>query len=322
MKTTLQSGLALLCLAFAAVVGAQPSPAKPIRMLVGFAPGGANDLLARIVGQRMSESLGQAVVVDNRTGAAGIIASEIVAKAASDGHTLLLGSIGAQVFVPLLRAKMPYDPVQDLLPVSLVGVAGTVLVVRTSLPVQSVRELVAFAKEHPGKLTFGSGGNGNSLHIAAELFKYTAGVNMLHVPYKGNAPALAAVVGGEVDLLFSAPPPALPLVKAGKLRMLGVSTTRRLTGLENVPTIAESGVPGYEMSSWYGVFASGGTPAKTAAHLAAEVKKALEIPQVHEQILVQGIEPQASTPAEFRKFVNDELAKWGKVIRAANIQAE
>ena len=211
MKATSICCVAIASIGFASVACAQISPGKPIRMLVGFAPGGANDLLARLIGQRMSKSLSQPVVIDNRTGAAGIIASEIVAKAAPDGHTLLLGSIGAQVFVPLLRANLPYDPVKDLAPVSLTGIAGTVLVVRPNLPVQSVRELVAYAKDHPGKLSFGSGGNGNSLHIATELFSYTAGIKMLHVPYKGNVPALSALMSGEIDLLFSAAPPALPL---------------------------------------------------------------------------------------------------------------
>jgi len=322
MKTALNLGLAAFLLALASPAGAQSSPAKPIRMLVGFAPGGTSDILARIIAQRISESSGQSVIVENRPGAAGVIASEFVAKAAPDGHTLLLGGIGTQVLVPLLRANMPYDPVKDLSPVSLVGVSGTVLAVRANLPAQSVRELVALAKANPGRLSFASAGSGNPLHIAAELFKLAAGVDMLHVPYKGNAPALADVVSGQVDLIFSAVPPALPLVKAGKLRLLGVSTATRLAGLENVPTIAESGVPGYEMSTWYGVFASGGTPPEIAARLATEVKKALDVPQVREQTLAQGVEPAANTPPEFRKFVNDEMAKWAKVIKAANIRAD
>jgi tripartite-type tricarboxylate transporter receptor subunit TctC len=240
---------------------AQTLQAKPIRILVGFAAGGANDVLARILARHMSESLGQPVVVDNRPGASGVIAADLVAKAAPDGHTLMLGSIGTQSFVPILReGKMPYDQDKDLLPVSMVGVAGMVLTVRSDLPAKSVAEVVALAKSSPGKYTFGSGGNGNSLHIAGELFKYVAGVDLLHVPYKGNAPALNAVAAGEVDLLFSAPLPVIPLAKAGKVRMLGVSTTRRLSGMEDVPPISESGVAGYEMGSWYGVFTTGGTP--------------------------------------------------------------
>ncbi|MCC7484723.1 MAG: tripartite tricarboxylate transporter substrate binding protein [Burkholderiales bacterium] len=301
---------------------AQIGGGKPIRMMVGFAPGGANDMLARLVGQRMGESLGQSVVVENRTGAAGIIASEAVVRSSPDGTTLLLGSIGAQCFVPLLRTNMPYDTAKDLLPVTHVGMAGTVLSVNPGVPAKSVKELVALAKAHPGTLTFASGGNGNSLHIAGELFKSVAGVNMLHVPFKGNAPALTAVAGGEVDLIFSAVPPALPLAKAGKLRLLGVSTKKRLPGIEDIPTIAESGVPRYEMSSWYGIFATGRTPPDVAVRIAEEVNKALKVAQVRSLMLGQGIEPTGGTPAEFQKFIASELAKWGGVIRAANIRTE
>jgi tripartite-type tricarboxylate transporter receptor subunit TctC len=298
-------------------------PQRPLRMMVGFAPGGANDLLARIVGQRLSEALGQPVIIDNRTGAAGVIASEVVVRSQPDAHTLLLGSIGAQLFVPLIRgASMPYDSRRDLLPVSQVGQAGTVLVVRSDFPAKSVKELIAYAAAHPGKLTYGSAGVGNSLHIATELFRIAAGVELLHVPYKGNAPALAAVIGGQLDMLFSAVPPALPLAEAGKLRMLGVSTARRLTGIESIPTIAEAGVAGYEMSSWYGVFTRAGSPAEAVTRLALEIAGAVRSPKVREMMLAQGVEPLSGTPAQFQAFIDREFAKWSKVIRTANIPPE
>ena len=323
-KWTLSLALALgSASTWPTAVVAQTLQAKPIRILVGFAAGGANDVLARILARHMSENLGQPVVVDNRPGASGVIAADMVAKAAPDGHTLILGSIGTQSFVPILReGKMPYDPDKDLLPVSMVGVAGTVLTVRADLPAKSVVEVVALAKASPGKYTFGSGGNGNSLHIAGELFKYVAGVDLLHVPYKGNAPALNAVAAGEVDMLFSAPLPVIPLAKAGRVRMLGVSTNRRLNGLEDVPPISESGVPGYEMGSWYGVFTTGGTPSPIAEQLAAEVRKVLDDPAVKEQVLAQGIEPVADSPAQFARFVKEESEKWKKVFKAANITSE
>jgi tripartite-type tricarboxylate transporter receptor subunit TctC len=305
-------GLAGLLVMNAPFAAAQSFPVKPLRIMVGFAPGGTNDILARILARH-------AIVVENRAGGVGVIASEVVAKATPDGHTLLLGSLGTQALLPSLRTRMPYDPVNDLLPVSLVGLAGTVLAVKADLPAHSVRELIALAKASPGKLTFASGGNGSVMQLAAELFKLAAGVDMLDIPYKGNAPALADVVSGRVDLIFSPTPPAQPLEKAGKLRFLGVSTAKRLPGLANTPPIAESGVPEYEMSIWYGLFTTGGTPPATAARLAAEVRRTLDIPKVRQQLLAEGLDPAPNTPAEFRKFVNDEMAKWARVIKAANI---
>lgn len=304
------------------LVQAQALSDRPIRIMVGLAAGGANDTLARLIARHLGDVLGQSVVVENRPGASGTIAGEIVAKAAPDGHTLLLGSIGTNAFVPILRKNMPYDNATELKPVSLVGQAGAVLTVRADLPAKSVAELVQLAKAQPGKFTFGSSGNGTSLHIAGELFKFTAGVDLLHVPYKGNAPALNAVSAGEIDVLFSAPLPVLPLVKAGKVRMLGVSTPKRLIGLEDVPTIAESGVPGYAMASWYGLFASHGTPDAVADRLASETRKILARDDVRSQILAQGIEPVGSTPAEFQDFVTAESSKWTAVFKAANITLE
>jgi tripartite-type tricarboxylate transporter receptor subunit TctC len=321
MGAFLKSLLAALCVAFALPAAAQDYPNKPIRMMVGFPPGGTNDILARVIAQRLSDALGQPVVVDNRPGATGVIAAEMVARAAPDGHTLLLGSTGSQTIVPALQ-KLPYDPINDLQPVSLVGVAGLVLCVNPNVPANSVRELVELARSKPGQLTYASSGNGSTLHFGGELFKVLAGVHIVHIPYKGNAPALTDVMGGQVDMTFSAVPPALPHAKAGKLRMLGVSTVKRMHGLEDVPTIAEAGVPGYEMSTWYGVFAPGGMPAAITDRLAAEVAKAINEPQVRDQFLAQSVEPRANTPVEFRKLVNDEIANWTKLVKSSGIRAD
>lgn len=322
LRAAFATGLVAFGLLAPPVAFAQTAAGKPIRIVVGFAPGGANDILARVIAQRFGESLGQTVIVDNRPGGTGVIASEIVAKSAPDGHTLLLGSTGAQAILPTLQPKLPYDPVKDLLPVSMVGVAGTVLAVNPKMPAHSVRELVALAKAQPGKLSFASSGNGSQQHLGGELFKLLAGVDMLHVPYKGNAPALADVVSGQVDMMFSASAPALPLAKAGKLRIIGVSRPGYLSALTGAPTIADSGVPGYEVLTWYGVFVSGGTPPAIAERLATELKQAIHHPQSLEQFTAQGIEPETDTPAEFRRFVNDEITKWAKVINAAKVRSE
>jgi tripartite-type tricarboxylate transporter receptor subunit TctC len=314
--------LALLLAALAGSALAQSYPSRPLRMLVGFAPGGANDILARVLAQKLSESLAQPVVVENRPGNAGVIAAEALSRAAPDGYTLMLGSTGTNAIAPSLTAKMPYDPVAGLAPVSLLAVAPSCLVVHANVPAKDVRELVALAKSKPGGLSYASSGNGTTLHLGGELFKLLAGVDLLHVPYKGNAPALADVIAGQVDMMFSALPPALPLVKAGKLRLLGVTTLQRLASAPEVPTVAEQGLPGYEMATWYGVFAPGGTAADVLERLAGDIRRAVSDAKVKEQIVAQGAEPASSTPAEFRAFVGAEIAKWAKAVKAAGIKAD
>jgi tripartite-type tricarboxylate transporter receptor subunit TctC len=291
-------------------------------MLVGFPPGGTNDLMARIVAQKLGESLGQPVVVENRPGASGVIAAEVTARAAPDGYTLMLGSTGTNTIAPALNARLPYDPVRDLAPVGLVGIASSALVVNAAVPAGSVAELVALAKSRPGKLTYASSGNGTTLHLGGELFKLLAGVDLLHVPYKGNAQALNDVAGGQVDLIFSALPPALPLAKAGKVRILGVGMPERLRSAPELPTIAEQGVPGYEMWTWYGVFATGGTPTGAIERISRDLRAALADTRVREQIAAQGAEASSSTPAELRALVATELEKWARVVNAAGIRAE
>jgi len=291
-------------------------------MLVGFPPGGTNDLMARIVAQKLSETLGQPVVVENRPGASGVIAAEALARAAPDGYTLMLGSTGTNTIAPALSPKLPYDPVRDLAPVGLVGIASSALVVNAGVPAANVAELVALAKTRPGKLTYASSGSGTTLHLGGELFKLLAGVDIVHVPYKGNAQALNDVVGGQVDLIFSALPPVLPLAKAGKVRILGVGMPQRVRAAPELPTIAEQGLPGYEMWTWYGVFATGGTPAEIIERLSRELRAALADAKVREQIEAQGAEPSASAPAEFRALIAAEIEKWTRIVKSAGIKAE
>ena len=291
-------------------------------MLVGFPPGGANDLLARIVAQKLGESLGQPVVVENRPGASGVIAAEALARAAPDGYTLMLGSTGTNTIAPALNARLPYDPVRDLAPVGLVGVASSALVVNAAVPAANVQALIALAKSRPGKLTYASSGNGTTLHLGGELFKLLAGVDVVHVPYKGNAQALNDVIGGQVDMIFSALPPALPLAKAGKVRILGVGMPERLRSAPDLPTIAEQGLPGYAMWTWYGVFATGGSPAAAVERLSQDLRAALADAKVREQIEAQGAEASGSTPAEFRALIAADIEKWTRVVKAAGIKAD
>jgi tripartite-type tricarboxylate transporter receptor subunit TctC len=307
---------------FESRANAQAFPSKPIRMVVGFAPGGANDTLARILSIELNKSLGQPVIVDNRPGAGGTIGAEVVAKAPPDGHTLLLGSTGTNGIAPSLYSKLPYDQMKDLAPVSLVARSANLLVVNPSMPAKNVRELVALAKSQPGKLNYASSGVGSTLHLAMELFKSMAGVNIVHVPYKGDALALADVMVGNVDMSLLPIPPALPQAKAGKLRILAISSGKRMSTLPAVPTVAESGVPGYDFSSWYGVFAGGATSGDTIERLAQEVHTAIAQPQVKTQIDRQGVEPAVNSPAEFRRLVADEIAKWGKVVKSVGVKLD
>ena len=291
-------------------------------MLVGFPPGGTNDLLARIVAQKLGESLGQPVVVENRPGASGVIAAEALARAAPDGYTLMLGSTGTNTIAPALNARLPYDPVRDLAPVGLVGIAASALVAGAGVPAGNVPELIALAKARPGKLTYASSGNGTTLHLGGELFKLLAGVDLVHIPYKGNAQALNDVVGGQVDIIFSALPPALPLAKAGKVKILGIGMPERVRSAPELPTIAEQGLPGYAMWTWYGVFATGGSPAAAVERLSQDLRAALADAKVREQIEAQGAEPTGGTSAEMRALIAAEIEKWSRVVKAAGIKAD
>jgi tripartite-type tricarboxylate transporter receptor subunit TctC len=313
--------LIAVCMVAALPVLAQTFPAKPLRMVVGFPPGGGNDIVARIVAARMQEGLGQPVVVENRPGNAGVIGAEVVAKAAPDGYTLYLGSTGNSI-APSIQARLPYDPVSGFAPVGMVGIAPSVIVVNSDLPARSITELIALAKSRPGKLTYASSGNGTTLHLGGELLKSMAGIDLVHVPYKGNAQALSDVVGGQVDMIISALPPALPLAKAGKVRIIAATTRERIRSLPDLATVAEQGVAGYEIFTWYGVFATGGTPEAVLERLGAEVRSAVADPKVHEQLDKQGVDAASNTPAEFRAFYLAEIAKWGRAVKLAGIKPD
>ncbi|HMH19549.1 MAG TPA: tripartite tricarboxylate transporter substrate binding protein [Burkholderiales bacterium] len=300
----------------------QAYPSKPIRLIVPFAAGGGNDNVARLVGKRLSDGLGQQVVVDNRPGAGGVLGAELAAKAAPDGYTLFLGGVGSHAVNPNLHERLPYDPIRDFSPVALLASAPLILVVHPSVPVNSFAEFVAYARARPGQLNYASNGNGSSSQLAAVMFDSMAGVDMVHVPYKGLAPALADLLSGQVQLMFSSVVAILPHIKAGKLRGLAVTGRRRLASMPDLPTIAESGLPGYEASSWYGILAPAGTPRDIVQRLNAEIAKALDQPEVRGSLLAEGAEPVGGTPEQFATHIRSEKDRLGKLIREAKIRLE
>jgi len=313
-----QCALVALCAAASAV--AQEFPARPVRLIVGFPPAGAADILARIVAQRLTENLRQPVIVDNRPGAGSSIGAEIAAKASPDGYTLLMIS-SSHVISAGLYSQLGYHPVESFAPVMQVASAAQVLLANRSFPARSVGELVSLARAKPAQVTFASSGSGSTTHLAAELFKSMAGVDLVHVPYKGGAPALTDVIGGRVDLMFLSLPPALPAINAGRVGAIAVTSTRRSAALPRVPTVAESGVPGFEVSNWYGILAPAGTPAPVVSKLQAELLKVVQAPDITAAFLKQGAEPETAGPTAFRRYMAAETKKWLKVIRDAGIRA-
>ena len=307
--------LALVC----AHALAADYPSRPIRLIVPFAPGGGNDTVARLVGQKLEAELGQPVVIDNRAGAGGIVGAEAAARAAPDGYTLFLGGVGSHAINPNLHANLTYDPIKDFQPISLIAAAPLVLVVHPSVPAHSAQELVALAKAQPGKLNYASNGNGSSSHLAAAMFATMTGTEMVHVPYKGLAPALTDLLSGQVQLMFSSVVAILPHVKAGKLRALAVSSARRMPLLPDLPTIAEAGVPGYQSSSWYGILAPAGTPPDVVARLNAALVKIVAEPDVKQALAQEGAEPVGNSPQAFGAFIQAEKQRLGDVIRTARI---
>jgi tripartite-type tricarboxylate transporter receptor subunit TctC len=325
LKTQGAIGTALLALA--AFAHAQSSfsgyPQKPVQFIVPYAPGGAGDIFARTVAQKLTTSLGQQVVVVNRPGANGIIGMEQVAKAPPDGYTIVMGNSAPIVLNPSLYPKLPYDPIKDFAPVTLGTLYPYILIVHPSLPARSIAELVKLAKSRPGQLQYGSSGNGGANHLAGEMFKRAAGIDIVHVPFKGSAPALADTLAGQISMMFDTIVTTLPQLKAGKVRALAVTGDRRAPQTPDVPTIAESGYAGYKVTSWQSILAPAGIPRAIVDRLYQDSAKALKMPDVVERLATQGgNEIVASTPEEFAKVIREEIASYGKIIRAANIRLD
>ena len=300
---------------------AEWAPKRPVRMIIPFPPGGAVDTIARIVATGLPERLGQQVVVDNRGGANAIIGTELTARAAPDGQTILVVPAGHAI-TPSVTRKLPYDTLKDFAPIGLIGNSAYMLVVGMSLPAKSVKEFIGLAKSRPGQLNYAFTGHGNATHVAAELFKVLSGIDMVGVNYKGGGPALVDVMGGHVAAFFSGVSSGSPLVKAGKLRALGVTTTRRSTALPEVPTIAEAGVPGYEVDGWYGVLAPAATPPAVIARFNRDLSQLLATTDMKDRLLTAGVEARASTPAEFRDLIARDITRWAEVVKKAKIPME
>jgi len=297
-------------------------PSRPIRIVVPFAAGGATDLIARVVGQKLTESMGQAVVVENRPGASGMIGADLVAKAPPDGYTLLMASTAEIAINPSLYSKMSYDPQKDLAPITLAGVTPLILVVNPASPLHSVADIVKKAKAHPGTISFASAGNGSVQHLSGELVKVLTSTDMVHVPYKGAAPALTDVLSGQVTMFFSGMPPAMPHVKSGKLRALAVTTPKRSPAAPDVPTMAEAGVQGFDISNWFGLLAPAGTPPGILDKLHDEAVKALMQPTVKERLAEQGAEVVADSREHFGAFIKAEADKYAKLIKVSGAKAD
>jgi tripartite-type tricarboxylate transporter receptor subunit TctC len=314
--------LLALPLSLGAMVHAQNYPARPLRLIVPTAPGGGTDFTGRLVAAKLSEAMGQQVVVENRGGGGGSVGADNAAKATADGYTLLLGSIATHAVNPALYKKLPYDHLKDFAPVSLIGTVPNALVVHPSVPVKSMQEFITYAKANPGKINYGSSGVGSPPHLSMELLRSITGINLVHVPYKGAGPALADLLGGQVQAMCTSLAGLINFVKSGRVRALGVTTAKRNPQLPDVPTIVESGVPGYDVTIWYAVFAPVATPKAIVDKLNAEMVKALNSSEMKERMALQGMDPAPSTPAELTAFVKAESAKWAKVAKDSGATAE
>lgn len=315
----------MFCIAALLAWGAawpQAYPAKPIRFIVPFPAGGGADIFARLIGRKLGENMGQQFVVDNRAGASGIIGCEAVARAAPDGYTLLMGTTGTHTTNPAVFSRLPYDPLRDFAPVSLVAESPFLLLVHPSLPVANLKELIVFARARPGQLTYASSGTGSSSHLGFELFNLMAGIKGVHVPYKGLPPATLDTISGYVTMTWNSITASMPYLKNRQLKALGIGSARRSTLLPDIPTISEAGLPGFELGSWYGIFAPAGTSPDIVRRLRNEVVKAVNDPGLRDQFAALSAEPVGSTPEEFTAVLKQDLAKWAKVARQANVRAD
>jgi tripartite-type tricarboxylate transporter receptor subunit TctC len=303
----------------AGAAAAQEYPQKSIRLIIPFAPGGSNDIIGRLLATRLTETLGQQVIPDNRAGAGGAIGAELAAKAPPDGYTLVIGHIGTLAVNPTLYRRLPYDPTTDFAPISTIAKVANMMVVHPSLPAKSVGELLALARKQPGALSYGSGGTGGAGHLATEYFKLMARIDMVHVPYKGTGPALVDLLAGQTQLVFAGIPGIVGHVKSGRLRPLGVSTAQRLPVFPDIPTIAEGGVPNFEATQWYGVLAPARTPAPVVDKLNREIAAWVQTRELREHLTAAGSEPYTTRPDEFMAFIKSEIARWAPVIKSANI---
>ena len=310
------------CVLVAPSAWAQAFPSKPVKLVVPFPPGGSLDNVGRLLAQKLSEAWGQQVVVENKPGAGGNIGADAVAKSPPDGYTVVMGALSTHAVNPSLYKTMPYDAVKDFAPLSLVAITPNVLIVKTGAPIASVKDLVAYAKANPGKTNFGSGSNGSAGHLAGELFKLETGTDVMHIPYKGGAPALQALLAGDTQFMFDNLANAMAQVKGGTVRAIAVTTAQRSKLVPELPTMAEAGLPGFDISTWFGLMAPAGTPPDVVARWNAEIVKALNAPDVREKMLAQGAEPAPMTPAEFATFIARERDKYAKIVSASGAKVD
>jgi tripartite-type tricarboxylate transporter receptor subunit TctC len=318
-KLCAATGVAALTVLCGAGQAQTQYPLKPIRIIVAYTPAGTTDILARAIGQKFTEAWKQPVIVDNRPGANGNIGTEVAAKAAPDGYVLLMGTAGTHGVNPSLYPKLPYDALKDFAPISLAAIVPNIVVVHNALPVKNLQELINYGKKNPGKLAYGSPGIGSTGHLSSELFKSIAGIDMVHVAYKGSAPTLQDLMANQVQVVIDNIPAYLPQVKAGKIRALAVTGSKRSPAAPELPTVAEAGLKGYDAAAWFGLFAPAGTPEEVVARISAETQRILSLPDIRDRLLALGAQPAGNSPEDFARFVAAEIAKWARVIQSANV---